>query len=347
MNVLSFNLGSSSLKYAVHSATGETLEQLEGDTVSVPPNPCAAAAAAQRVIDQLMRRVVPIDVVGHRVVFGGDDDAPSPVTAALFQRLERLSMLDPLHAPGSLAVIRQACAALEKATHVACFDTAFFRDLPQTAKALPIPSEGDPLLRRFGFHGLSYECAVSRLAGELRPRTIVAHLGSGCSVVALADGRPVDVTMGFSPLSGVIMASRPGDLDPGVLLYLLERGRYDVVGLRTMLEEESGLRALSNGEADVRLLSERTDERAVFAIEMFVRSIAKAIGSLTVTLGGLDMLVFTGGIGEHNLSVRDRIRERTRCLNPDVEVRVVAADENTVIARHAMSVAARYKVDRR
>jgi len=274
--------------------------------------------------------------VAHRIVFGGEDDAPSIVTEELLHRLEDLMQLDPLHIPGSIAVVRRAREMLQDVIHVACFDTAFFHDLPQSARTLPIPTDGDPLLRRFGFHGLSYEYVVHLLAGQLRPRTIVAHLGNGCSLAALLNGRPIDMTMGFSPLSGVIMATRPGDLDPGVLLYLLERRTHDGGGrLRAMLENESGLRALSGGESDLRRLCERRDAPAALAVEMFVFSVSKAIGALAVTLGGLDMLVFSGGIGEHNDQIRSEITARVRFLNLHIDVRVVSTDENAMIARHA------------
>ncbi len=341
MNVLSFNLGSSSLKYAVHSVAGVAATQLHAGTTTVEDRPSAAAGAAQCAIDRVTAMGIVIDAVGHRIVFGGEDDAPSPVTPALIERLEALAVLDPLHIPGSLAVIEQASKVLECPAHVACFDTAFFHDIPQTAKALPIFTKGDPLLRRYGFHGLSYESVVDNLGSRLMPRTIVAHLGSGCSLAALSNGRPIDMTMGFSPIGGIVMATRPGDLDPGVLLYLLERGVYDAASLREMLERNSGLRALSGGESDIQRLGANGDKHSAFAVEMFERSVAKAVGALTVTLGGIDLLVFTGGIGEHNLAVRERICAQTRVINSGFEVCVVAADENLMIARHTARVAAR------
>ena len=340
MNVLSFNLGSSSLKYAVHSMLEDTESEILAASIDADPDPSAAAPAAQRAIAHIAELGISIDAVGHRVVFGGEYERPSAISPALIARLAQFAQLDPLHAPGSLAIIRQACAALEDAVHVACFDTAFFHDLPPEARALPIPVDGDPLLRRYGFHGLSYENAVRELGAELAPCTIVAHLGSGCSAAALLGGRPVETTMGFSTLGGILMASRPGDLDAGVLLYLLEQNRYDCRSLRAMLENSSGLRALSGGEGDVRRLCDRTDERAVFALEMFVRSVAEAVAALAVTLGRLDMLVFTGGIGEHNARVRDAICARLRFITGRIDVRVVTARENLTIARHAARVAA-------
>lgn len=337
MKVLSLNLGSSSLKYAVHDGSGDAMEAIVARTLPTAAHPEAASDAARRAIDEVRATIGHVDAVGHRVVFGGDDDTPSEVTADVLARLDDLQSLDPLHAPGALAVIREALAAIPEAVHVACFDTAFFRDIPRTARALPIPTR-DPLLRRFGFHGLSYEYVCRSLAGDLMQRTIVAHLGNGASVVALSNGQPIDMTMGFSPLSGVIMSTRPGDLDPGVLLYLLERSAQSPSELRKMLETDSGLQALSGVSGDLQTLSRSSDENAAFAVEMFVRYVAKAIGALATELGGLDMLAFTGGIGEHNDAVRAAICNRVRFLNPNVVVRVVNGDENVMIALHTVGV---------
>ena len=334
MNVLSLNLGSSSLKYAVHLFSAENPHQLMARNVSTSAQPHDACGVTRKAIAEVIGEVGRVDAVGHRLVFGGKDDAPAMVTQELFDRLTALQSLDPLHAPGALAVLREAHAALPDAVHVACFDTAFFRDLPKCARILPI-RPGDALLRRYGFHGLSYESVQHSLGAELQPRTIVAHLGNGSSVAAIRDGHSVNTTMAFSPLSGVIMSTRPGDLDPGVLLYLLERSRYSVQRLREMLETQSGVRALSGGEGDLQKLCERSDADAKFAIEMFVRSVARAIGALATELGGVDMLVFTGGIGEHNVRVRAEICAQVNFLNPNVTVRVVESDENLMIARHA------------
>lgn len=338
MRVLSLNLGSSTLKYALHNASGEKLECVIARDVPASSQPHEADAAARNAIAQVVREIGVLDAVGHRVVFAGPDDAPARVTPTLVARLQQLQSLDPLHVPGSLAVIRAAQEELPDAVHVACFDTAFYRDLPKTARAIPVPSS-DPLLQRYGFHGLSYESVVRMLGSEIRPRTIVAHLGNGASAVALLNARPIDMTMGFSPLGGMLMSTRPGDVDPGVILYLLERAGIDATQLRDVLETQSGLRALSGGEGDLKNLCARDDDDAKFAVEMFVRSVAKAIGALAVDLGGFDMLVFTGGIGEHNTQVRNNIVSRVRFINASMEVRIIPSDENLSIARHTANVA--------
>jgi acetate kinase len=258
------------------------------------------------------------------------------VTVELLKELESLQSLDPLHMPRAIAAIRQALAVLPDAVQVACFDTAFFHNMPRDARTLPIPS-ADPLLRGYGFHGLSYEYVCRALGPNLRPRTIAAHLGNGASVAAIFDGKPVASTMAFSPLSGIIMSTRPGDLDPGVLLYLLERDNLSVPQMRDMLETQSGLRAISGGESDVRVLCERSDDAAVFAVQMFVRSVARAIAAHAVDLGGVDLLVFTGGIGTHNDRVRKMILARLAFLQPAAAVEVLETDENLIVAAHTVT----------
>ena len=337
LNVLSLNLGSSSLKYSVHAISARNAGERLSRDVEAHPDPASAAQAASAAIADAVSVCGAIDAVGHRFVFGGPDDAPARVTPAVIERLQSLQSLDPLHLPGELAVIEQSRRQLSDVPNVACFDTAFFHDMPQTAQALPIPVH-DKLLRRYGFHGLSYESIVHRLGAGLPLKTIVAHLGNGASAAALLDGKPVESTMGFSPLSGLIMSTRPGDLDPGVVLYLLERDAMDAAALRDMLETRSGLTALSGGEPDVQKLCGRNDEAAKFAVEMFVRSVAKAIGSLATSLNGVDMLAFTGGIGEHNAAVREAITARVRFLNPAMDVCVLPSDENLAIALRAAQV---------
>lgn len=340
MKVLSLNLGSSSLKYAVHIVDGGNAECILSRDVHTSSQPDAAQEAARTAIADTRTSVGDMDAVGHRVVFGGEDDAHAIVDDQLLQRLESLQSLDPLHIPGAVAVIRQAQSLLVDVVHVACFDTAFFHDLPREGRALPIPSV-DPLLRRYGFHGLSYESVVRALGPEIRPRTILAHLGNGASVASLLDGRPVYASMGFSPLGGLIMSTRPGDLDPGVLLYLLERSGVTVPELRGMLETRSGLRAFSGGEGDVQALCKRSDSDAEFAVDMFVRSVARTIAALAAEIGGMDLLAFSGGIGEHNERIRRDICARIRFFSQSASVHVVKSDENKMLAMHAARIAER------
>jgi acetate kinase len=241
-----------------------------------------------------------------------------------------------------------------------CFDTAFHARMPVVAQRLPLPrelwAEG---VRRYGFHGLSYESIVSELGyAGTRGATIAAHLGSGASLAAMHNGKPIDTTMGFSPLGGLMMGTRPGDLDPGTLLYLLRSGRYSLQALDAVLNEESGLLGVSQISADMRtLLARRVDAAAAAeAVELFVYHVKKHIGALTAVLGGLDTLVFTGGIGERSAVVRSEICSGLEHLgvaldtarnaagagiisddSTHVVVRVIAANENLMVARHTFA----------
>jgi acetate kinase len=300
-------------------------------------------------------------LVGHRVVHGGARFAePTRVDATLLTDLERLVPLAPLHLPAAIAGMRAAAARWPGVTQVACFDTAFHATLPEVAWRLPLPDAlvGDEV-RRYGFHGLSYEYVMSVLGESRPPRIVIAHLGNGASLVAVKDGKAIDTTMGFTPAGGIMMGTRTGDLDPGALIFLARQNHLSPDDLERICERESGLLAVG-GVADMRALIERSvsDPRAALAVSMFAYGVRKAVGALAAALGGLDLLVFTGGIGEHAVEVRaeacrglepfgveldshanaasaDRISPpSSRCL-----VRVIPTDEDVVIARHSWRVA--------
>ncbi len=356
MIVLTFNAGSSSLKYALHEIGAAGERQLRARGIEVAEGTAESAACATHDAAREIRGLgFGVDAVAHRFVFGGEMDEPTAITHAVRRRLEELAPLDPLHAPQALAVLDAARSAFPGAAQVACFDTAFFTALPPIARVLAVPSH-DPLLRRYGFHGLSYEFVVGALGARLGRRAIVAHLGSGSSLAAFADGKPIETTMGFSPLGGVLMSTRPGDVDPGVLLYLSERAVPSRKLLREMLERRSGLRAIAGGEGDLRILVERAqggDRQADFAVECYTRSIVKAVGALSAILGGIDTLAFTGGVGENLPAIRAAVAQPLRHLGvaldearnaasaslistagSRVAVHVVATDENLMMARH-------------
>jgi acetate kinase len=332
--ILCLNLGSSSLKVSLFRA-GQTLPS-ESDLVSTK-SLAAKKLDSTAVVDMIAREVDPVTLsgIGHRVVFGGEKHVqPEPLTDALLRSLERFIPLVPLHLPREIALMRATVKRFPNVPQVACFDTAFHASMPAIAKCLPIPRrlwrEG---LRRYGFHGLSYEYIVGRLGNDARGRVIIAHLGNGSSLAAVRDGSPVDTTMGFSALGGVMMGTRPGDLDPGVLVYLMENG-YSPEALSRLLEEECGLRGVSEASADVAELLKRrsADERASEALDLFGYIVRKHIGALTAVLGGLDLLVFTGGIGENAAPVRDSIV--AGLPEPKPAVRAVPTNENLVVARH-------------
>jgi acetate kinase len=306
------------------------------------------------------------DAVGHRIVHGGERFIePVRVTPEVLESLEALVPLAPDHLPAELRVLRAATDAYRHVPHVACFDTAFHRSMPARAHRLPLPAlPGGRRLVRYGFHGLFYEYLRGRVAelskpAEIPRRLVLAHLGSGASLAALLEGRPVDTTMGFTPAGGLMMATRPGDLDPGVLLYLLREGGFSVQGLDEMVNRRSGLLGVSGSSPDMRHLLERESEdgAAAAAVELFCYVAMKQLGAMAAAVGGLDGLVFSGGIGENAPAIRARIAagaaylgirldpERNRRGEPvisasdsAVAVRVIPTDEERVIARHTAAL---------
>ena len=274
----------------------------------------------------------PADAVGHRVVHGGPRfQAPVAVDDAVVAELEALTELAPLHNAPALEALAEARAALPGVPHVAVFDTAFHATIPEAAATYAVPRHWreDWGIRRYGFHGLSVEWVSSQLRV---PRLVVCHLGGGCSITAVLDGRSVDTTMGFTPLEGVPMATRSGSVDPGALLHVLRTGRLDVEALARELEHESGLLGLG-GSTDPRQLG------GTLALDVYVHRIAAAVAAMAASLGGLDALAFTGGVGEGSASVRDRVAERVRFLG-GFAVEVVPAREELVIARHVKDLVA-------
>jgi acetate kinase len=265
------------------------------------------------------------DAVGHRVVHGGRRFVgPAIVDRGVERAIDELSALAPLHNRRALEEIRRAREALPDVPHVAVFDTAFHRTMPPAASTYAIPERWRETwgVHRYGFHGISVQWAVSQVEAE---RLVVCHLGGGCSVTAVRGGRSVDTTMGFSPLEGVPMATRSGSVDPGALLYLLRERLLAEDELEQALEHESGLAGLSGGgSGDVR-------DASPAALDVFVHRVAGAVAAMAAACGGVDVLVFTGGIGEHAETVRERIVERVRFLG-DFRVEVVESREELVIA---------------
>ena len=253
--------------------------------------------------------------VGHRIVHGGPRLlSHALIDAELLSELDRATHFAPLHIPTSIELIRKAQALFPGVPQFACFDTAFHRHLPEVARRLPLPIRYDALgIQRYGFHGLSYESILRRLNSDVPERSVFAHLGSGSSLCALYWGRPVYTSMSFTPTGGIPMSTRCGDLDPGVLLFLMRNEGLGADELEDLLNHQSGLSGLSGGEADMRRLLKREaagDKQAQLAIEAYVRSIRMTIGSYAALLGGLDLLVITGGIGEHSEEIRSRICHR-------------------------------------
>jgi acetate kinase len=289
--ILALNPGSSTLKYALYR--GEEL--LAGDVLEGHPTA------------EVLRRVKGVEAVGVRVVHGGSRfTEPAIVDDAVAAEIANLADLAPLHNPLALEVIREVRRTLDVPV-VAVFDTAFHQTMPPVAFTYALPSALP--VRRYGFHGISYAYIASRLT---RPKMIVCHLGNGASVCAMRDGRSVDTSMGFTPMEGLVMGTRGGDVDPGVILYLLRHGHGEPE-LDRVLNRESGLLGVSGVSGDLRDVEKAAkagDVRAQLAIDLFAYRVAKYIGAYAVTLGGIDALVFTAGIGEHSASMRSRICAR-------------------------------------
>ena len=261
---------------------------------------------------------------GHRVVHGGTKfTGPVRVDDGVLADLESLVPLAPLHQPHNVAAIRAVASHAPTLPQVACFDTSFHRTQPAVAQQFAIPRKLTELgIQRYGFHGLSYEYITSRLPQVVgHERTIVAHLGNGASLCAMRGGVSVATTMGFTPLDGLPMGTRCGAIDPGVLFYLMNQHGLDAHALERLLTNESGLLGVSGISSDMRTLLEReaTDPHAAEAIELFVYRIAREVGSLAAALGGLDAIVFTGGIGEHAPSIRDRVCRAVNWLGLDFD----------------------------
>lgn len=380
--ILALNGGSSSLKFAVFAPGEPPTRQFSGRIERVGQQAslftrCATgeASAAQPVeapdlesaakilFDRLGKQfdLGRLRGIGHRIVHGGADfTASQSITPAMLDELRRLAPLDPEHLPGEIALVEACQRRLPKVAEIACFDTAFHRDLPREARLLPIPlhfeREG---IRRYGFHGLSYSFLMeelARLAGpeRARGRVVLAHLGSGASMAAVRDGHCVDTTMAFTPTAGLVMGTRTGDLDPGVFVHLLRQKHMTADAIDELVNRQSGLLGLSETSADVRdLLARRvTDPRARDALSVFSYQARKWIGALAAALGGIDTLVFAGGIGENSVETRAEICRELGHLGialdnvqnatgqgmisaPDArcQVWVIHTDEESMIAR--------------
>jgi acetate kinase len=321
VRVLVVNAGSSSVKLRLldeHDAV-EQSEDLPAGTDGID---------AERLAEVLAGWDVP-DVVGHRVVHGGTSyTGPVRITEEVRLRLEDLTDLAPLHQPKSLAALDAVTVLLPDVVSVACFDTAFHSTIPEEAATYAVPREWRDryAIRRYGFHGLSHAyCArrAAEIAGLDAPRIVSCHLGAGGSLAAVVDGRCVDTTMGFTPLEGLVMATRSGTVDPGLVLWLEEHEHLSPHEVATALEQRSGLLALA-GTGDMREVeaaARRGDPDALLAIDVSVHRLAGAIGSMAVAAGGLDVLAFTGGVGEHSALVRRRAAERLAFLGVAVDPR--------------------------
>jgi acetate kinase len=369
--ILVLNSGSSSLKFGIYRP-GETDEEpmltgsAEGigrddgslhirssDGTSLSQRECihesqsealnALAAAIREHIDNM-----PL-AVGHRVVHGGPNlRRHQIITPQVLDELRSATHFAPLHIPQALSLIAAAQSIFPSAAQYACFDDAFHQTMPEIACRFALPQRYfDAGIRRYGFHGISYESLVHHFGATLPKRAIFAHLGNGSSLCALQNGASIDTTMGLTPTGGIPMATRSGDLDPGVILYLLRNEKLEADKLEDLLNHESGLFALSSGEGDVKALEERArsnDPKARLALDVFAISVRKTIGAYLALLGGVDLLVFTGGIGEHSDHVRSSATQGLESLGLTADkVQIVPTQEERQIARHCREMITQHR----
>ena len=344
----------------VRDANDVTIEDRKRSGADKPDYDTATAKLFELVHGRLDGAA--IDAVGHRVVHGGEVfSAPTLVSDEVLEALERLIPLAPLHQPHNLAPMRTLLRSHPHLPQVACLDTAFHRSQPLLAQTFALPKEIRARgVRRYGFHGLSYEYIAASLprydARAAAGRTIVAHLGNGASMCALRDGCSVATTMGFTAVDGLPMGTRSGSLDPGVLLYLMDELEMDARALERLIYQRSGLLGVSGLSSDMRVLLKSDLPDARLAVDLFVYRIGRELGSLAAALGGVDAIVFTAGIGEHQLPIRARVCEQARWLGVELDeaanlnggprisllgsaiaVWVIATDEELMIARHTQS----------
>ncbi len=317
--ILSVNAGSSSLKVSVFEQANLTTPK---DTLSIEGIDISQyQEAIQRVTtwltDELSIQPQDIEAIGHRVVHGGEQYSNAArVTPDLLAYLGSITPLAPNHMPATLASLQAFLEAYPTASHVACFDTSFFHDLPEVARTLPLPLtlQKEHSIRRYGFHGLSYQSLLASFAKHEGPeaahgRVIMAHLGSGASIAACKDGKPVDVSMGFTPVSGIMMSTRTGDIEPGVLVYLQKKLGLGADELLDFVTHKSGLLGVSESTADMYTLlqNQQNDPKSALAVELFCYKAKKTMGGYIAALGGVDSIMFSGGIGERSAEIRRRI----------------------------------------
>jgi acetate kinase len=359
LTILALNSGSSSLKFGLYGVGPSATEMLlsgqaeaiggkDGSFHAQDSNgnsvlsEAASLPNARAAIIRIGRLLADTDLpvpsaIGHRVVHGGPQlRQHCLITDSVLRQLVAANVFAPLHTPAALSVIRFAQEHFPDLPQAACFDTAFHAALPEVARVLSIPkefqSEG---LQRYGFHGLSCESIVRQLGDDLPGRLVIAHLGNGASVTAVKDGKSIDTSMGLTPTGGVIMGTRSGDLDPGVLLYLMREKKFDAARLEELVDHRSGLMGISGIGSDMRRLHEAaaSNADARLAIQMFCYSVRKQVAAMIAALEGVDLIVFTGGIGEHDEEVRAEICDGLSWFGIG-SVRVFTSQEDEQIARH-------------
>jgi len=386
-SILTINGGSSSIRFGLYQQAEPLQRQLSGkvdriglsgtnltvkdssgnpqESINIKSNDRSSAVAFLLGWFETQQAFASVKAVGHRVVHGMTHAEPEPVTSELLDELHRITPYDPEHLPLEIELIEAFRKRHPEWPQVACFDTAFHSAMPRVARLLPIPRRYEKAgVRRYGFHGLSYEFLIETLVrlgdpAATKGRMILAHLGNGASLAAVRDGKGIDTSMGFTPTAGLVMSSRSGDLDPGLVAFLARSEQMSASRFQEMVNNQSGLLGISETSSDVRdlLARESEDVRATEAVALFCYQAKKWIGSFAAALGGLDTLVFTGGIGENAPLIRSRICDGLGFLGIDmsdkcnadnkplistsasrVAVRVIHTDEELMIARSVIRV---------
>jgi len=336
-------IGRSNGTLHIRSSEREPLVQRE----SFLESQCDALAALAAAIGEYVH-TTPV-AVGHRVVHGGPNlSSHELITPKVLDELRSATHFAPLHIPQALSLIASAQSIFPSAAHFVCFDNIFHQTMPEVASHLPLPQRYfEAGIRRYGFHGLSYESLVQHFGERLPERAIFAHLGNGASLCALRNKVSIDTTMGLTPTGGIPMGTRSGDLDPGVLLYLIRNEKLSSDELEDLLNHRSGLFALSLGESDVKALEEQVrsnEPQACLALDIFAISVRKIIGAYVALLGGVDLLVFTGGIGEHCERIRSAVTNGLEFLGLTADkIQIVPTQEEKQIARHCRTLMTRHR----
>lgn len=383
--LLVINCGSSGIKFAIFEV-GSLKQLLKGSIseIGTPNSVMEVRCSSDKLPEQIARPIknfeegasvlvewlsyrkvyYPIVAIGHRVVHGGPEYfEPVRLTAEILDHLKHYSSIAPLHLPNEIKVVERLQKEYTHVPQVLCFDTAFHKEMPAVSATYPVPQKyRNADLRKYGFHGISCEYVMRKLqrasVSVNKKNIIIAHLGSGCSLTAVSKGKSIDTTMGFSPTGGIVMSTRSGDMDPGAVLFLMRHFKMNSLQLDKLLSYESGLKGLA-GKSDIQelLKSEDTDPASALAISIFCYAIRKNIAALTAAMGGLDALVFTGGIGEHSAVIRERICEGLGFLNlyihpkrntearpriskrkSKVAIRIIPTNEEVMIAIHTKEI---------
>lgn len=349
MAVLSVNAGSSSLKVSVFDQNDPSHPMASLAIEDITATADAANLAVQKIErwlrDEVALQSEDIHAIGHRVVHGGEKYTQATlIDTEVLLYLESITPLAPNHMPSALASIAAFRGMYPYAKHIACFDTAFFHTIPDVAKTLPIPLtiQKESGIRRYGFHGLAYQGLLDSFAeyegaSASQGRVILAHLGSGASLTACFEGKPIDMTMGFTPISGIMMSTRSGDLEPGIMTYLASQKHMTTAAISHLLSHESGLLGVSEMTADMHALldNQHVNPKAALAIDLFCYKIKKQIGAYAAALGGADSIIFSGGIGERSAEIRKRICEGLEFLGIVIEETKNTANERLISAQHS------------